>query len=71
MTSSISQITRGELSCWQIYHRGQTLVIAEQGAQVLEYRHDGEPPLIWLSPEAAYQRGQQTGTPPRTLWPRW
>lgn len=69
MTSSISQITRGELSCWQICHRGQTLVIAEQGAQVLEYRHDGEPPLIWLSPEAAYQRGQSVRGGVPVCWP--
>ena len=57
MTSSISPITRGELACWQVRHRGQTLVVAEQGAQVLEYRLDNEPPIIWLSEQAAYVSG--------------
>jgi len=36
MATDLKRITWGELTCWQLRHRGQTLVIAEQGAQVLE-----------------------------------
>lgn len=69
MTSSITQITRGELSCWQVRHRGQTVVIAEQGSQVLEYRQDNEPPLLWLSEAAAYQQGQGVRGGVPVCWP--
>lgn len=69
MTSSITQITRGELICWQVRHRGQTLVIAEQGGQVLEYRQDNEPPIIWLSDQAAYQKGAGVRGGVPVCWP--
>ena len=69
MTATIKQITRGELTCWEVRHRNQTLVIAEQGAQVLEYQRDGEHPLIWLSEEAAYQHGQGVRGGVPVCWP--
>ena len=69
MTSSISPITRGELACWQVRHRGQTLVVAEQGAQVLEYRLDNEPPIIWLSEQAAYVSGAGVRGGVPVCWP--
>ena len=69
MATDLKRITRGELICWQLRHRGQTLVIAEQGAQVLEYRRDGEPPILWLSEQAAYRigHGVRGGVP--VCWP--
>ncbi|MQX52182.1 D-hexose-6-phosphate mutarotase [Alcanivorax sediminis] len=69
MPTGLTQITRGELACWQVRHRGQTLVIAEQGAQVLEYRLDNEPPVLWLSEKAQYHHGQgiRGGVP--VCWP--
>ncbi|MCK0154777.1 D-hexose-6-phosphate mutarotase [Alcanivorax sp. S6407] len=69
MPTELTQITRGELACWQIRHRGQTLVVAEQGAQVLEYRLDDEPPILWLSDQAAYETGTgiRGGVP--VCWP--
>ncbi|MCK5886010.1 MAG: D-hexose-6-phosphate mutarotase, partial [Alcanivorax sp.] len=47
----------------------QTLVIAEQGAQVLSYQRDGEPPLIWLSEDAAYHNGQGVRGGVPVCWP--
>lgn len=69
MATDLNCITRGELTCWQLRHRGQTVVIAEQGAQVLEYGHDGEPPILWLSEQAAYRigHGVRGGVP--VCWP--
>ena len=69
MATALTQITRGELVCWHVRHRGQTLVIAEQGAQVLEYRLDNDPPVIWLSEQAEYHhgRGVRGGVP--ICWP--
>ena len=69
MTASVTQIIRGDLPCWEIRHRHQTLVIAEQGAQVLSYQRDGEHPLIWLSEKAAYQRGQGVRGGVPVCWP--
>ncbi|MDX1802618.1 MAG: D-hexose-6-phosphate mutarotase [Alcanivorax sp.] len=62
-------IYRGELACREIHHRGQRLVVAEQGAQVLEYQRDGEPPIIWLSEQASYQRGQSVRGGIPLCWP--
>ncbi|MEP5232905.1 MAG: D-hexose-6-phosphate mutarotase [Alloalcanivorax sp.] len=69
MATDLKRITRGELTCWQLRHRGQTMVIAEQGAQVLEYGRDGEPPILWLSEQAAYRigHGVRGGVP--VCWP--
>ncbi|MBQ23802.1 D-hexose-6-phosphate mutarotase [Alcanivorax sp.] len=69
MATDLKRITRGELICWQLRHRGQTLVIAEQGAQVLEYGRDGAPPILWLSEQAAYRigHGVRGGVP--VCWP--
>ena len=69
MATDLKRITRGELICWQLRHRGQTVVIAEQGAQVLEYGRDGEPPILWLSEQAAYRigHGVRGGVP--VCWP--
>lgn len=69
MTATIKQITRGELTCWEVRHRNQTLVIAEQGAQVLSYQQDDEPSLIWLSEEAAYHNGQGVRGGVPVCWP--
>lgn len=69
MPTELTQITRGELACWQVRHRGQTLVIAEQGAQVLEYRYDNEPAVIWLSDQAAYKAGNGVRGGVPVCWP--
>ncbi|HBC19627.1 MAG TPA: D-hexose-6-phosphate mutarotase, partial [Alcanivorax sp.] len=69
MATMLTPITRGDLPCWEIRHRNQTLVIAEQGAQVLSYQRDGEHPLIWLSEEAAYHRGQGVRGGVPVCWP--
>ncbi|EKF73261.1 aldose 1-epimerase [Alcanivorax hongdengensis A-11-3] len=62
-------LTRGELDCVEIHHRGQRLVIADQGAQVLEYQRDGEPPLIWLSDQEGYRPGQSVRGGVPVCWP--
>ena len=69
MPTELTQITRGELTCWQVRHRGQTLVVAEQGVQVLEYRQDDEPPILWLSEQAAYEAGVGVRGGVPVCWP--
>lgn len=69
METQIAHEQIGELVCWRIRHRGAQLLIAEQGAQLLSYQRDDSPPLIWLSDQAQYQRGQglRGGIP--VCWP--
>lgn len=69
MPTELKRIIRGELTCWQLRHRGQTLVIAEQGAQVLEYGRNGAPPILWLSEHAAYLAGQGVRGGVPVCWP--
>jgi glucose-6-phosphate 1-epimerase len=69
VTTSIELQQIGDLPCWQINHQGAQLLIAEQGAQVLAYQRDDSPPLIWLSDQAEYHKGQglRGGVP--VCWP--
>lgn len=69
METRIAHEQIGELVCWRIRHRGAQLLIAEQGAQLLSYQRDDGPPLIWLSDQVDYRRGQglRGGVP--VCWP--
>ena len=69
MAAQIEHQQIGELACWRIRHQGAQLLIAEQGAQLLSYQRDDAPPLIWLSEQAEYRRGQglRGGVP--VCWP--
>ena len=62
-------IELGELACWRIRHAGAELIVARQGAQLLSYRREGEPPLLWLSEEAAYLRGGSVRGGMPICWP--
>lgn len=69
MAAQIEHQQIGELACWRIRHRGAQMLIAEQGAQLLSYQRDDARPLIWLSEQAEYRRGQglRGGVP--VCWP--
>lgn len=69
MAAQIEHQQIGELACWRIRHRGAQMLIAEQGAQLLSYQRDDARPLIWLSEQAGYRRGQglRGGVP--VCWP--
>ena len=58
-----------ELTCWHIHSAATELWVAEQGAQVLRYGHQGEPPLIWLSEQAAFKQGQSVRGGVPICWP--
>lgn len=59
----------GELSCWRVESPDATLLIAEQGAQILHYQRTGEPPLIWLSDAAQGIAGQSVRGGVPVCWP--
>lgn len=68
-TASVERIEMGSLTCWSLCFNNSKLLIAEQGAQILSYGNEGEPPIIWLSEQAELKPGnsQRGGVP--VCWP--
>ncbi len=65
----IERIELDELSCWRVRLGDAELLVAQQGAQVLSYRRGEQPPLIWLSEQAACKRGQSVRGGVPVCWP--
>ncbi|BCA31557.1 glucose-6-phosphate 1-epimerase [Pseudomonas sp. SLBN-26] len=68
-TPQIERIEMDSLACWRVLTAEAELLVAQQGAQVLSYRRHGEQPLIWLSEQAGYQRGQSVRGGVPVCWP--
>ncbi|MBA1274962.1 D-hexose-6-phosphate mutarotase [Stutzerimonas azotifigens] len=69
MPADIQRLEQDQLSCWRIRHGDAELLVAEQGAQVLDYRRGDAPPIIWLSEEAALLSGQSVRGGVPVCWP--
>lgn len=69
MPVDIQRIEMDQLACWRIRHDDAELVVAEQGAQVLSYKRGDALPVIWLSEEAAFVRGQPVRGGVPVCWP--
>lgn len=69
MPVDIQRIEMDQLTCWRIRHDDAELVVAEQGAQVLSYTRGAGLPVIWLSEEAAFVRGQPVRGGVPVCWP--
>ncbi|HSC84345.1 MAG TPA: D-hexose-6-phosphate mutarotase [Pseudomonas sp.] len=67
--AQIERVEMGELSCWRVQHGDAQLLVAQQGAQILSFQQGEQPPLIWLSEQAAYQRGQSVRGGVPLCWP--
>lgn len=52
-TAQVERVELDQLTCWRIRAAGSELLVAQQGAQILSYQQAEQPPLIWLSPQAA------------------
>ena len=67
--TAIERVEIGELACWRLQGAAGQLLVSEQGAQILRYQEWDQPPLIWLSEQANYRRGeaQRGGVP--VCWP--
>lgn len=65
----VERIELDELACWQVRTAHAELLVAQQGAQVLRYQPYGQPPVIWLSDEAAYKKGQSVRGGVPVCWP--
>ena len=68
-TAQVERVELDQLVCWHIHAAGSELLVAQQGAQILSYQQGEQPPLIWLSPDAAYQRGQSVRGGVPVCWP--
>lgn len=69
MPVDIQRIEMDQLACWRIRHDDAELVVAEQGAQVLSYTRGSALPIIWLSEEASFVRGQPVRGGVPVCWP--
>jgi glucose-6-phosphate 1-epimerase len=69
MPLDIQRIEMDQLACWRIRNDAAEVVVAEQGAQVLSYRQGDAPPIIWLSEQAAFERGQAVRGGVPVCWP--
>lgn len=67
--SAVERLELDELTCWRVRHGANELLVSQQGAQILSYQQDDQPPLIWLSPQAAYRRGQGVRGGVPVCWP--
>jgi glucose-6-phosphate 1-epimerase len=67
--SAVERLELDELTCWRVRHGANELLISQQGAQILSYQQDDQPPLIWLSEQAAYKRGQGVRGGVPVCWP--
>ena len=67
--SDVERLELDELTCWRVSYGTHELLISQQGAQILSYQQDGQPPLIWLSEQAAYRRGQGVRGGVPVCWP--
>lgn len=67
--SHVERLELDELTCWRVRYEACELLISQQGAQILSYQEDQQPPLIWLSEQAAYQRGQSVRGGVPICWP--
>lgn len=69
MPVDIQRIEMDQLACWRIRHDDAELVVAEQGAQVLSYTRGPGLPIIWLSEQAEFVRGQPVRGGVPVCWP--
>ncbi|WP_417660887.1 D-hexose-6-phosphate mutarotase [Pseudomonas sp.] len=67
--ASVERIKLGSLDCWRLSFNNSKLLIAEQGAQILSYSHDDEPPIIWLSQQAEHEPGTSARGGVPLCWP--
>lgn len=68
-TWHVERCQLGTLACWRVRSAEAELLIAEQGAQILSYQRTDEPPIIWLSEQAAFQTGQSVRGGVPLCWP--
>lgn len=67
--AQIERLELDQLTCWRVHLGDSELLVAQQGAQILHYQHGEQPPIIWLSEQAGYSRGQSVRGGVPVCWP--
>lgn len=67
--AQIERLELDQLTCWRVHLGDSELLVAQQGAQILHYQHGEQPPIIWLSEQAGYSRGQSIRGGVPVCWP--
>lgn len=67
--AQIERVELDELTCWRVQVGAGSLLVAQQGAQILQYQRGTQAPIIWLSEQARYQRGQSVRGGAPVCWP--
>lgn len=66
---SVQLVQLGELPALRIHNKQADALIALQGAQLLEFTPHGAQPVIWLSEQAEFRRGQSIRGGIPVCWP--
>jgi glucose-6-phosphate 1-epimerase len=66
---SVQLVQLGELPALRIHNKHAHALIALQGAQLLEFTPHGAQPVIWLSEQAEFRRGQSIRGGIPVCWP--
>ncbi len=69
ITPTAERFIQDDLALWRITTPHGQALVAEQGAQLLSYVPDGEQPLVWLSEQARYVRGESVRGGVPVCWP--
>ena len=67
--AQIERLDLDQLTCWRVHLGDSELLVAQQGAQVLHYQQGEQPPIIWRSELANYERGQSVRGGVPVCWP--
>lgn len=68
-TPVVETVKLDQLNCWRIRHGQAELLVAQQGAHILSYQLDGQPPVIWLNDEAVFKTGKSIRAGVPVCWP--
>ncbi|AUM67589.1 D-hexose-6-phosphate mutarotase [Pseudomonas fluorescens] len=68
-TPNVEAVKLDELNAWRIRHGQAELLVAQQGAHILSYQVDGQPPLIWLNDQATFKTGKSIRAGVPVCWP--
>jgi glucose-6-phosphate 1-epimerase len=68
-TPNVEAVKLDELNCWRIRHGQAEVLVAQQGAHILSYQIDGQPPIIWLNDKAVFKTGKSIRAGVPVCWP--
>ena len=69
LTPTAERYLQDDLALWRVHTPHGHAIVAEQGAQLLSYVPTGQPPLVWLSEQARYERGESVRGGVPVCWP--